>query len=157
MTTPAMQESLRRIPSMMPDGAAVELGTWLGASTRALVEGIEASERGIPLVCYDQWRATEPEVEKARVQGFCINVGDDLLPLARQNIQYPLIAVRGDIGKSRWCGAAIGCMIFDQAKRDPAWSHCLAEFGPHWMNGCVIALLDFSFWRRVAPDKRHDG
>jgi len=45
---------------------------------------------------------------------------------------------------------SIGVIVFDQAKRDPAWTHCLKTFGPHWMPGeTIVCLLDFWFYQKL--------
>jgi hypothetical protein len=59
MNDPGVFTSLTEAARIAPDGACVEIGTWLGASARSAMDGYLASGREPDLHLYDRWKATD--------------------------------------------------------------------------------------------------
>ena len=62
-------------------GLAVELGGWLGASTVPLLSALSDVGYSDLYWVFDRWQASENEVQKAKIQGLELKVGQNLLPL----------------------------------------------------------------------------
>lgn len=131
----------------------VEVGCWLGAGTAQLAMEVSESNKNIEIHCYDQWEASETEVEKAqRLTGLSLKAGQDTLPVVKEflspfevNIHYH----KGDILKAKWIGNPIGLYIDDAAKRPKAFEYVLKTFGPYWIPGeTIIVLMDYHYWKK---------
>jgi hypothetical protein len=127
----------------------VEVGSWLGAGTAQLALG--ARESGASIHVYDNWRATEEEVEKARRAGVELRRGQDTLPLVRANLELFDVDItfhQGDIRRSAWPGGPIGLYVDDAAKQPRTFRHVVSTFAPHWQDGCVVVLMDYWYFRK---------
>jgi hypothetical protein len=160
----------KRIPSMGGDqiqaflerqaglcrSSVVEVGSWLGAGTVALARGSKSS--GCELHVYDQWEATESEVEKARAFGLELCVGQNLLPLVEdliRPIKPETKFYRGDLAAARYNGRSIGLYVDDAAKRKHLFDKAMSAFAPHWEDGCVVVLMDFFHFEKAGAQYRY--
>lgn len=136
-------------------GVAVECGSWLGATCAALCLGLEKAGYDRSVYCYDRWKANAEEVEKARAQGQDIEVGQNLAPIFRANVRR---ATNINIWTNRiaqihmatWHDRLpIEIFLLDAAKSSPGFERTLDVFGPYWVPGAVVGLLDFYFARKM--------
>src|SRR5690606_32486532 len=100
-------------------GVAVECGTWLGASLSALAAGLVRAGYDRELHSFDKWQPKADEVDKARKAGVDIEVGQDISPLARANVEtvYANLRLhRGKLKLAKWGGEPIEIFILDAAK-----------------------------------------
>lgn len=131
-------------------GSIVEVGSWLGAGTVRLALGAVQSKQ--KLFVYDRWSASVQEQEKARLKGVDLEIGQNLLPLVRANVD-PVGAeveyVRGDIRKATFTGPPIGVYVDDAAKTEKLFLKVLNTFAPHWLDGALIVLMDFYYFKKA--------
>ena len=80
--------------SLLGQGSVVELGCWLGGSIAPVAKGIKDSQKKIEINihCYDRFyvandRVGISEVEKAKSRGASLKVGQDTLPLVKENLK----------------------------------------------------------------------
>lgn len=148
-SSPACHAALRRHASALPAGCGVELGAWLGATTRVICEAAPQLE----LHSYDRWRATSLEAAKARAQGLALGAGADTLPIWRAHTAgLRAVAHRGDIRTATWIGAPITLHVDDACKTPALFEHALRIFARSWIAGVtVVALLDLWYYERFAP------
>jgi hypothetical protein len=152
MTPPIVHEFLYELGLWWSGkGIVVELGGWLGATTRALLDGL-GKKYNLPYYCYDRWQANQPETLKAKLQGVDILPEQNLLPLFLQNVNYENIqALKGDISTNikNYHGDDIEICLFDAPKREPIFSDCMNILLPHFIPGVtILGLLDYYFYRR---------
>jgi hypothetical protein len=166
------------IPSMMPEivhyylaalgsywdghGCVVELGCWLGATTRALLDGLERAGYDRLYHAYDRWQATDEQVVKAEAQEVHLKTGQDLLPLFAKNATSPLLYChQGELGTTLASypqapgelGSAVEICLFDAPKEDPLFTTCMSTLRPHFIpNVTVVGLLDYYFFKEH-PDR----
>ncbi|HET6204210.1 MAG TPA: class I SAM-dependent methyltransferase [Planctomycetota bacterium] len=129
-------------------GAVVDLGTWLGASTAALADGLRRSGRpgrvqGLDLFA---WRRGYME-ETAPLD---LPEGADFEPHFRR-YTAPLAAWidvrKADLLSTRWEGGEIEILFVDAAKSWELTKAFLAEFGPHLVPGeSRVVLQDYRHW-----------
>ena len=134
-------------------GTAVELGSWLGATAHALLEGLVESGYNSPFYCFDRWTANEAQVEKARKKGIEIKDEQDLLPLFLNNVNpiYNNIKTyQGSISDkiNKYPGDPIEICLFDAPKREPIFSEAIQALSPYWIPGVtILGLLDYYFYK----------
>jgi hypothetical protein len=127
--------------------AIVEVGTWLGAGASHIANALKEHGKSNPIHCYDNFRITKAEAEKARIQGVPIGEGIDTEAIVRRNIDYPNLHLhKGDILNAKWHGGKIGLFIDDTGKSKKHWDVKLREFWPHFIpSHTVIFLQDYYF------------
>lgn len=155
------------IPSMTPDfvhyylkslgassigqGCVVELGCWLGATTRALLDGLAESQYRLPYHAFDRWLAISDQLPKAEAQGVPLTLHQDLSPLFQKNVSSPFVFMhQGEIGGSlhHYPGGPIKICLFDAPKEDPLFTWCMNILRPHFIPGVtVLGLLDYYFFK----------
>ena len=161
-------DSYKKIPAMSPpvvfdylrevgrawqhQGVAIELGSWLGATARPLLEGLVEAGYDQPFYAYDRWSANKAEVEKAKRQGVKIGCNENLLPLFLSNVGYKNVeAHRGPITETikSYPGDPIEICVFDAPKQDPVFKTAIDALIPYWIPGVtVLGLLDYYFYNR---------
>ena len=155
-------EGLRQLEALGREwtgrGVAAECGCWLGASAMALLRGLVAAGYDRPFWAFDRWTANESEVRKAVAFGVRLEVGEALRPYWAQNAGsvYPYVeARRCELDALRWPGGPCELLAVDAAKREPAFSHVMGEFLPWLVDGAVVALMDYGYWRRFGGARAH--
>jgi len=138
-------------------GAAVECGSWFGASACALARGLVHAGYDRPLYLFDAWQLNQSEVIKARAAGFEVRFNQDIEAICRANVQavYPRVEThKGAIQKARWTPEPIEIFVLDAVKRDPAFSTVMAKFVRHCVPGAIIVMLDFHYWKHAPAHNR---
>ena len=153
---------LRALARSAPPGTAVvEVGSWLGAGTAQLALGISerAQTADVRLHCYDRWRASRMEVQKANRWGLRLAVGEDTLPLVRETMAtfgVPAEFHQGDVREAGWNGEPISVYVDDASKMPDLFIHALLTFGRSWIPGVtVIALMDYDIWQATGSAEHH--
>lgn len=149
---------LRKIIASLPDHTCiVEVGTWLGAGTAQLALGVLESNKQISIHCYDNWRATKIETQKAHEKSngaLNIEAGQDTLPIVKHYLEpfsaVPIHFHKGNIINARWPEQQqIGLYIDDAAKKAHTFRHMLHTFGPHWVPGeTILVLMDYWYFQK---------
>lgn len=134
------------------DGAVVELGPWLGASTAYIAAGMR--DAGLPhkVQVYDYFRSKPGHA--AKVKAWYANHGGggeipfgDCLEQFKANLG-PLMEYvephKGDINKIKWHGDRIAILIADAPKRVPAISAVLTALRHGLQPGSFMAWQDFA-------------
>lgn len=149
---PLLRQATRNAPA---DTSVVEVGCWLGAGTAQLALGIRERQcaEDVSLHCFDQWKATPGEVEKAARWGVGLSVWEDTLPRVRRALEpfnVPIRFHKGDIRRSRWDGGPISVYVDDLSKSPSKFIRALLTFGPWWVPGeTVIVLMDYDMWKKT--------
>lgn len=147
MTSEAERLCYHRL-AMKADGAVIEFGAWLGASTAYLA--VAMRERGKKLHTYDKFEAKKGHVKKVRE--FYAKHGRAEIPLSDAYQHFignmgPLldhcIVHNGRIEAEQWGDDPIGLIVFDAPKRVPAISAVLTNFRKGMREGTVMAWQDF--------------
>jgi hypothetical protein len=148
MTSDAERQCYYRL-AREADGAVIEFGAWLGASTAYLAAAIR-DKGGEPVHTYDKFQAKKGHVRKVRE--FYAKAGVAEVPLADAYAHFrgnmgPLldhvIVHKGQIEEARWDHERIGLIVFDAPKRRPAISAVLTNFRDGIRAGTVMAWQDF--------------
>lgn len=152
---------LPQIPSMLNDnekpylywltsqcysgqGAIVELGSWLGASTAHLAAGLYDSGLEGKIDTFDSYTWQKAFERKA---GYAMENGADFQPRLYQNLgalASLVSSTRTDIRKIKWRGDRVEILFLDAPKRYPVIRSVLKTFGPYLMPGTsLIVCQDF--------------
>lgn len=127
-----------------PGNAIVEVGSWMGASAQFLAE---AAGYMTELHLYDRWRANSSEVMKLKGWGVEAQIGEDLLPFCKKNVEgygTPVHFHRGDIREAKYNGKMpIGLYVDDASKNN--LEKVLKNFEPYFVPGCVLILCDYFY------------
>ncbi len=144
-------------------GVAIELGSWLGATAMPLLEGLVEAGYDRPFYAYDRWEANKAEVQKAAIGGVHVHVGQNLLPICKDNllqIYGNLRMYRGTIPAilKNYPGDPIEICIFDAPKNNPVFSGAIERLSPYWIPGVtVLGLLDYYFYKNRSGEKRSES
>ena len=156
MTPPEVHEYLREIGrEWSGKGLAVECGCWLGATTAALGQGLADAGYEGDIICFDRWKANGEEVGKAETQGVDLRVNQNLQPVFEAFVRQacPFIgfhAVRGEIRNMQWPNKdKIEIFLLDAVKQDPGFTTVMNTFGPAFVEGATIGLMDFYYARKI--------
>lgn len=122
---------------LLGDGAIVDAGCFVGASTFCLAAGAAASPRAAlrrgPIVhAFDHFAAIDEYVVQAIAQHFRpTKAGDSYLDIFEQQLsphQGIVTAVAGDFAKATWSGEPIDLLFIDIAKTDALGAHVVGTF-----------------------------
>lgn len=144
-------------------GAVVECGSWLGAGTAFLAAGLRDCDSTEMLHCYDRWKATESEAEKAAHQGFPrpLKEGEDILPYFLNHVGeiYPrIMAHKGDTIEATWPGGPIKLYVDDCNKQPTQFARAMATWGPAFIPyKTVIVLMDYWYFLAAKHTEEHVG
>jgi hypothetical protein len=151
MTTDDERECYYRLAKAAAhDGAVVELGAWMGASTAYIAAGVRDSGSPIKAQVYDQFVSKAGHIEKVRA--FYDKNGIDRVPVgpsleAFKSNLGPLLSYveprQGKIEAMRWTGGPISLLVTDAPKRVPAISSVLTKFRDALQPGAIMAWQDF--------------
>lgn len=141
-------------------GVAMELGSWLGATSAPLLRGLMKAGYDRPFWAFDRWWANEQQITKALKQGVTLTRGQNTMKLYLENvlpIYKNIVAVRSVIpgGLTSYSGDPIEILILDAPKRNPVFKGCMEYLLPHCIPGVtIIGLLDYHFWRQRTGEQR---
>jgi hypothetical protein len=148
MTSQAERECYYRL-AKDAEGAVIEFGSWLGASTAYIAAAVR--DKGAePAHTYDKFEAKKGH--KRKVREFYEKQGAPEVPLVdafehfRANMGPLLehvIVHRGQIEEARWDHEPIGLIVFDAPKRRPVISAVLTNFLDGIREGTMTAWQDF--------------
>lgn len=149
MTSEAERQCYHRL-AREADGAVIEFGAWLGASTAYIAAA--QREKGEKVHVYDKFKSKKGHVKKVRtfyaergVSEADMPIGD-AEPYFRRNLG-PLIDYcevhNGEIANAKWGDEPIGLIVSDAPKRVPAISAVLTNFRGGIRRGTVMAWQDF--------------
>ena len=132
------------------DGSAiVELGTWLGAGTKHIADGVKASGNNVEIHTYDDFIIRGNEVQKAAKFGVKVEANKNCLPLVKKFLSAynNIIFHKGEITKTEWNKKPIHMYIDDACKYEENFIKALKIFSPYWIPGkTIIVLMDFYFY-----------
>ncbi len=151
---------LRKYASQVKSGQAiVELGCWLGAGTRQLLDGVQQSGNGAVVHSFDKFRVSEQQRRKAAVHGVRLkdSFKEFTSTFASDLASGCLVVHKGPIGRTVWNGVRIGLHVDDACKRQTAFDQAIKIFSPSWVpNVTVLVLMDFwYFTKRSDPGLRY--
>ncbi len=129
-------------------GVAVELGTWLGHTTRVIAEANPELE----IHSFDRFRPNHTEVAKAAAQGVELAYGVSCLPWVRTALGGLHVTLHeGPIERAGWDGESIVLHVDDACKMRAEFDAALRTFSPCWLAGVTrVVLLDF-WWHELYP------
>lgn len=147
LTTPWEQAWVRRwCATEHRSGAIVELGPWLGAVTRAIVDGLDG--RSAPVRVHDTFRFVDVE---DRVAGTPLDGrlrdGEDFRPLHAARVGAAvdgIDVVAGDVRDAVWDDGPVELLFVDLAKEWEVWRHLRATFLRHLVVGGVVVQQDWA-------------
>jgi hypothetical protein len=151
MTTDAERECYYRLAkAAASEGAIVELGAWMGASTAYIAAGVRDSGAPIKAQVYDQFVSKAGHIEK--VKAFYDKQGIDAVPVgpsleAFKDNLGPLMQFvephQGKIEQMQWGNEPIALLVTDAPKRVPAISAVLTKLRDALKPGAIMAWQDF--------------
>lgn len=153
MTTDAEREFYYRLAREgAGEGAIVELGAWLGASTAYIAAGIRDSGVKAQAHVYDKFQSKPGHVTKVNAFYAKRGLKQKNMPLGsclehfRQNLgdlmQF-VVPHQCQIESVKWTGGPISVLVTDAPKRVPAISAVLTNFRDALLPGTVMAWQDF--------------
>ncbi len=135
-------------------GVAMEVGSWLGATSAALLDGLVEVGYNKSFWAFDRWRANAAEVRKAAEQGVVLRLNEDLKPLYCKNVSRIYSHLRMIQGKVPWKfreyhGEPIEVCLFDAPKRNSVFMESIRFCEPYFIPGVtVLGLMDYYFYKR---------
>lgn len=148
MTSQAERDCYYRL-AKEADGAVIEFGAWMGASTAYIAAAMRDSGKG-KAHTYDKFQVKKSHVKKVRE--FHAKRGEnkpalqDASVALRENLGPLLDHVEvhhGKIEQAKWESEPIGFIMFDAPKRVPAISAALTNFRKGIRKGTMLAWQDF--------------
>lgn len=135
-------------------GIAIELGSWLGATSVPLLEGLVKAGYDRPFLAYDSWQANNEQVFCAQEQGVKIENKQDLQPIFYENVAKVYDKVycfkgRIEINIRRYPPQLpIEICILDAPKKDSVFDPCIKILQKYWIPGVTtLGLLDYYFYK----------
>jgi hypothetical protein len=149
MTTDAERALYYRLARNAGEGAIVEFGAWLGASTAAIASGVRDSGVDRKVQVFDKFQSKVGHARKVEAfysqHGGSIPIGPSLDQF-RANLG-PLIdhvdVNQGQIEDLQWTGGPIAVLITDAPKRVPQISPVLTTLRDALKPGTIMAWQDF--------------
>lgn len=149
MTSEVERQCYYRLASEA-EGAVIEFGAWMGASTAYIAAAMRDHGKG-KMHTYDKFQVKKGHVKKVRefnakhgIQSD-VQVGD-AFPLFERNMG-PLMEYiephKGSIESAKWGDDPIGLIVNDALKRVPALSAVLTNFRGGIREGTMTAWQDF--------------
>lgn len=149
MTTDAERALYYRLAKEAPEGAIVEFGAWLGASTAYIAAGVRDSGSDRKVQVYDKFQSKPGHAQKVKAfygaKGSKIPIGPSLEQF-RANLGQLLDYVdvhKGQIEDIRWTGGPIALLVTDAPKRVPQISPVLTALRDALQPGSIMAWQDF--------------
>lgn len=133
------------------EGAAVDLGAFLGGSSVGLAWGGAQAAPPRRVHSYDRFRFDEKtKFQFLYRKGHGFAPGEDAMPTFRQFTKPVASSIeihQGDVLKAGWEGGPIAILFIDLSKTKEINDHLLATFFPSLVPGSVIVQQDFLFFR----------
>lgn len=140
---------LHRLAADVGEGAIVELGCFVGASTLALATGLASQGARGPVHAYDLMRFDEYGMGDY-LDGLIEPVqGTDLVPLFKKHLGAYIELVElhvGDINRAHWEGPGIELLFIDIAKSWRTNRYVTKTFFPWLVPGAVVVQQDLVHW-----------
>ncbi|MPY93806.1 MAG: hypothetical protein GEV08_12310 [Acidimicrobiia bacterium] len=140
---------LHHLAAEVGDGAIVELGCFVGASTLALATGLAAQGAKGPVHAYDLLRFDEYGMG-GYLDGLVEPVqGTDLVPLFKKHLGAYIDLVElhvGDVNRAPWDGPGIELLFIDIAKSWRTNRYITKTFFPWLVPGAVVVQQDLVHW-----------
>lgn len=136
-------------------GVAMELGCWLGASSAALLTGLNRAGYDYPFYAFDMWEANRQQVNQGRE--IVTHVGQDMLRLYKKNIEpmvnNKLLTYKGRMPQTLesvdLSNVLIEVLVLDAPKSEPVYTACIRALHKYWIPGVtILCLLDYNFYQR---------
>lgn len=157
---PELPECARAIPAMTTDaerrcyyrltrqqaaqGAIVELGAWLGASTAYIAAGLRDAGAPHRAQVYDRfvWNPKQHDKKaggrvESQLEAFNANLG----PLLEHVDAHAV-----ELKRLEWTGGDVALLVCDAPKRIPQIAMTLQAFGPSLKPGALMAWQDFAYF-----------
>lgn len=161
MTSAQVHSYLRELGRTWKNkGTAIELGSWLGATSAALLEGLKEAGFQRQYWAFDRWQANQDQVNKAAAQKITIEDGEDTRPLFLQSIlpiYERVVAVKGALPGTLdyFVGTPIEIVLFDAPKQNPIFYKCMKKVLQYAIPGVTtFGLLDYSFYEEHSGKRR---
>lgn len=152
-------EYLRKYASeIKKDQCIVEVGSWFGAGTYQLCQGVVSSRQYNDIHVYDRWTANKSEIEKAAKWGIKLQSGNDILPFVKKFLEEFSGAINISYNKQhiktlkKFTGSKIGLYVDDASKRKELFDKSMSVFKPHFAKGCILILMDFYYFEHKSGD-----
>ena len=136
-------------------GVAMELGCWLGASSAALLEGLNKAGYDKPFYAFDKWTANEQQVQqgkgivKRRGQILKRNYYRNIKPLCSDRLLTYKGMLPDTIKTADLSEVLIEILVLDAPKIEPVYTACIRALYEHWIPGVtILCLLDYNFYQR---------
>lgn len=149
MTTDAERALYYRLAKDAGEGAIVEFGAWLGASTASIAAGVRDSGAARKVQVYDKFVSKPGHARKVEAfydkHGGAIPIGPSLQQF-EANLGPLLEYVdvhQGQIEDIAWRGGPIAVLITDAPKRVPQISPVLTALRNDLLPGSIMAWQDF--------------
>jgi hypothetical protein len=162
MNWQTVKDKLREYAQQVEDGqVVVEVGTWLGACTAAMMLGLkESGKTNVAIHMYDRFKTYLSQVEKAEKFGVVLENNKSYFALVEKYLkpfEVPFIMHQGDIKKAKYDGKCkIGLFVDDASKKKEAFLHTMKTFNPFFIPGkTIVALLDYHYWEKK-PGKGYE-
>jgi hypothetical protein len=151
MTPPGLHQYLVHLGlCWQHQGLALEVGCWLGATSRSLLSGLKQAGYNLPFHAYDRWTASPEEVSKAAARGLHLELHQDLCKPYLDNVTKvygDVVAHRQEIGddfEPGELGSPIEICLLDAPKKDPVFSRVMDVVVARSIPGVTIfGLLDY--------------
>jgi hypothetical protein len=160
MTPPEVHDYLYHIGTQWTRGVAMELGSWLGATSVPLLHGLVKAGYDKPFWAFDRWVVNKYQADEAAKQGEFLIPGQNSINtyLSNVNAVYDDVrAVKGELPSSlaTFVPEEIGILILDAPKKNPVFINCMKQLLPYCIPGVtVIGLLDYYQYRKENGKKR---
>lgn len=162
MTPQAVHDYLNKIGrEWTGQGTAVELGSWLGASAAALLDGLKEAGYDKTFWAFERWVANAQQVNMTR-DNIKLELNQDVKPIFLRNVTkiYDRVAaIKGNLPLSlgAYNDGPIELCLFDAPKSDPVFVNCVNELCVHWIPGVtILGLLDYKFYQRHNGVRREE-
>ena len=144
-------------------GCAIELGCWIGASSVALLNGLNLVGYDKPFYAFDRWIANRQQVQEGN--GIVKRAGQDLHSIFLENVLSiytgQVVTKQGNLPDSLKTGycqdyGKIEICVFDAPKTNPIFTECVRQLYEHWIPGVtILCLLDYNFYKRKEGKERN--
>lgn len=135
------------------EGAIVDLGCWLGATSIALARGLQdhgskGEQRPERVVGFDrfEWESWMP----AHIPYCLYQPGDSFLPEARKLVREHAGAevelIQADLGQYQWEGGSIKILLVDAMKNEDLARQIARNFFPKLLPGGLLIHQDFKHY-----------
>jgi len=162
MNWQTVKDKLREYAGQVNDGQViVEIGTWLGACTAAMMLGvIDSGKKSIAIHMYDRFVTYTSQVEKAAKFGVELQSEKSYYEMVEKTLkpfEVSFIMHKGDIKSAKFNSQCkIGLFVDDASKKKDAFLHTIKTFSPYFIpKKTIVALLDYHYCEKK-PGKGYE-